>query len=284
MQNNRLPLSDHHPVTTGNAPRPRAKGQDNDLYSPASDTNFPWNPCPMLQLLLAYGAGLLTLINPCVLPVLPIVLASSLSADRRAPVRLAAGMSLSFVVLGVGLSAAGSSLGISPEAAARGAAFLMAGFGLFMLVPSLSAGFATATAGLASRADQTLRTDWAASPSGQLLGGLLLGAVWSPCIGPTLGAAISLAAQRTDLLGATLVMIAFSAGVSTLILALAYGAKSRLQARKALLARLAPKAKPILGAAFLAVGLFLWFGLNHPVEAWLLDTLPPWLTDLSVAL
>jgi hypothetical protein len=79
-------------------------------------------------------------------------------------------------------------------------------------------------------------------------------------------------------------MIAFSAGVSTLILALAYGAKSRLQARKALLARLAPKAKPILGAAFLAVGLFLWFGLNHPVEAWLLDTLPPWLTDLSVAL
>ena len=39
-----------------------------------------------------------------------------------------------------------------------------------------------------------------------------------------------------------------------------------------------------VGAAFLAVGLFLWSGLNHPVEAWLLDTLPPWLTDLSVAL
>jgi cytochrome c biogenesis protein CcdA len=238
----------------------------------------------MLQLLLADGAGLHTLINPCVLPVLPIVLASALSADRRAPLRLALGMSLSFVVLGVGLSAAGSSLGLSPERAAQGAALLMAVFGLFMLVPSLSAGFATVTAGLAARADQSIRTDWAASPTGQILGGLLLGAVWSPCIGPTLGAAISLAAQRTDLLGATLVMIAFAAGVSTLILALAYGAKSQLQARKALLARLAPKAKPILGAAFLAVGLFLWFGLNHPVEAWLLDTLPPWLTDLSVAL
>ncbi len=237
-----------------------------------------------MQLLLAYGAGLLTLINPCVLPVLPIVLATALSADRRAPLRLALGMSLSFVLLGVGLSAAGSSIGISPETAARSAALLMAAFGLFMLVPALSAGFATATAGLAARADQSLRPDWAASPGGQVLGGLLLGAVWSPCIGPTLGAAISLAAQRTDLVGATLVMTAFSAGVATLILALGYGTKTRLQARKALLARLAPRAKPILGAAFLSVGLFLWFGLNHPVEAWLLDTLPLWLTDLSVAL
>lgn len=238
----------------------------------------------MLQLLLAYGAGLLTLINPCVLPVLPIVLASALSADRRAPLRLAAGMSLSFVVLGVGLSAAGSGLGISAETAARGAALLMATFGLFLLVPALSAGFATVTAGLAARADQTLRPDWAASATGQWLGGILLGAVWSPCIGPTLGAAISMAAQRSDLLGATLVMSAFAAGVSTLILGLAYGTKSGLQARKAWLARLAPRAKPILGGAFLAVGMFLFLGLNHPVEAWLLDTLPPWLTDLSVAL
>jgi cytochrome c biogenesis protein CcdA len=238
----------------------------------------------MLSMLLAYGAGLLTLINPCVLPILPIVLASALSADRRAPLRLAFGMSISFIALGLGLSIAGPSLGLSPEGAARAAALLMAVFGLVMLVPALASGFATATAGFASRADQGLRSDWATSPTGQVLGGLLLGAVWSPCIGPTLGAAISLAAQRTDILGAGLVMTAFAAGVSTLILLLAYGAKSQLQARKALLMRLAPKARPILGAAFLAVGLFLWFGLNHPVEAWLLDTLPPWLTDLSVAL
>lgn len=238
----------------------------------------------MLSLLLAYGAGLLTLINPCVLPILPIVLATALSADRRAPLRLALGMSLSFVALGLGLSAAGPGLGLSPDTAARAAALLMAAFGLVMLVPALAARFATATAGLAARADRGLGADWASSPTGQIAGGLLLGAVWSPCIGPTLGAAISLAAQRTDLIGAGLTMAAFAAGVSTLILALAYGAKSRLQARKALLTRLAPKARPILGATFLAVGLFLWSGLNHPVEAWLLDTLPPWLTDLSVAL
>ena len=51
----------------------------------------------MLELVLAYGAGLLTLINPCVLPVLPIVLAGSLQASRYGPLALAGGMSLSFV-------------------------------------------------------------------------------------------------------------------------------------------------------------------------------------------
>ena len=54
-----------------------------------------------MDLFFAYIAGLLTLINPCVLPVLPIVLATALNADRRGPIALAAGMSLSFVTLGM---------------------------------------------------------------------------------------------------------------------------------------------------------------------------------------
>ena len=50
-----------------------------------------------MEIVLAYGAGLLTLINPCVLPVVPIVLATALQASRFGPVALTAGMSLSFV-------------------------------------------------------------------------------------------------------------------------------------------------------------------------------------------
>ena len=65
-----------------------------------------------MDLILAYLAGLLTLLNPCVLPVLPIVLQSAFQQDRRAPLALAAGMSLSFVALGLGLSALGPALGL----------------------------------------------------------------------------------------------------------------------------------------------------------------------------
>ena len=60
-----------------------------------------------MDLIFAYLAGLLTLINPCVLPVLPIVVASSLQTDPRAPLALAAGMGLSFVAVGTGVAAIG---------------------------------------------------------------------------------------------------------------------------------------------------------------------------------
>jgi cytochrome c-type biogenesis protein len=72
--------------------------------------------------------------------------------------------------------------------------------------------------------------------------------------------------------------------VSTLILGLAYGAKSALRRRQTLLRSLADRAKPIMGVVFILVGTALWFRLNHVVEAWLIDTLPVWLIDFSVSL
>jgi hypothetical protein len=79
-------------------------------------------------------------------------------------------------------------------------------------------------------------------------------------------------------------MTAFAAGVATLVLALAYGAKATLARRRDLLRRLADRSKPILGAMFLLTGLALWFGLHHRIEAWAVRVLPPWLIDLSVSL
>ena len=237
-----------------------------------------------MDLILGYLAGLLTLINPCILPVLPIVLASATQADRRAPLALAAGLSAAFVLLGVGVSAAGPALGLSPDVVSRLAALMMVGFGLVMLMPALGGRFATATAGIAAFADARMDDVTRNGLGGQFLGGALLGAVWSPCIGPTLGAAISLAAQGEDLAWAGAIMAAFAAGVSTLILALAYGARSALAKRQAALRRLASRARPLMGATFVLIGLALWFRLNHLIDIWLLDRLPPWLIDLSVSI
>ena len=104
-----------------------------------------------MEILLGYLAGLLTLINPCVLPVLPIVLATALQAHRLGPVALAAGMSLTFVALGVGIAAAGQSLGLTTDMVTKAAALMRVLFGLVLLVPQMNAGFATATAGMAAR-------------------------------------------------------------------------------------------------------------------------------------
>lgn len=237
-----------------------------------------------MDIVLGYAAGLLTLINPCVLPVLPIVLATALQAGRGGPLALAGGMSLSFVALGLGVAALGQSLGLTEETVSDAAAVLMVVFGLVMLVPRFGAVFATATAGAASRADAGLDRVDRSGLQGQFVGGLLLGAVWSPCIGPTLGGAISLASQGENLVRAGAIMVAFALGVSTLILALGYGAQSALRRRQAAFRRLATVARPAMGVIFVAVGLAILFRLHHAAEIWALDHLPAWFTDLSVSI
>jgi cytochrome c-type biogenesis protein len=236
-----------------------------------------------MDLIFGYIAGLLTLINPCVLPVLPIVLATALQAHKLGPVALAAGMSVAFVTLGLGIATLGQSIGLSADTLSDAAAVLMLIFGLILLVPRLNAGFAFATAGMAAKADAGIDRVDRSGLGGQFLGGALLGAVWSPCVGPTLGGAISLASQGQNIAWAGAVMTAFAAGVSTVILALGYGARAALQRRRALMQRIAAKAKPIMGVVFVAVGLMLLFRVHHMIQTWLINVLPYWLQDFSVS-
>ena len=237
-----------------------------------------------MEMIFAYLAGLLTLINPCVLPVLPIVLASALNADRMGPVALAAGMSASFVVFGVFVTAFGAAIGLTQDLLARIGAGLMIVFGVVLLVPAFSRSFETAAAGFAQGADTRMNDMDPSGLRGQFLGGLLLGAVWSPCIGPTLGGAIALASQGESLLYVTLIMSCFALGVSTLILGLGLGAREAIRGRAQSLQALAKRSKPILGVTFLVVGLMLFLNFHHVIEAWALEVMPIWLQDLSVAL
>lgn len=229
----------------------------------------------MMDLILGYVAGLLTLVNPCVLPVLPIVLASAVQAHRHGPLALAGGMAASFVVLGLTVTAAGRALGLTEDDVVR--------LGAVLMVPRAGAGFALATGGMAARADAGIDRVDRSGLGGQALGGVLLGAAWSPCIGPTLGGAIGLASQGQSLPWAAAIMLAFTAGVGTVIVGLAYGARAALARRKAMLMRLAQVSRPLMGAVFLAIGIVILTGLHYRLEAWLLDVLPPWLIDFSVS-
>lgn len=235
-----------------------------------------------MEFVFAYLAGLLTLINPCVLPVLPIVLVGALNASKSGPVALAAGMSVSFVTFGVLVTAFGSTIGLTQESLAQIGAALMIAFGSILVVPLFARRFEMATAGIASGADQQMNSLDAGSLRGQFLGGLLLGTVWSPCIGPTLGGAIALASQGENLGFVTLIMIAFSLGVSTFIVGLGLGARETLRARAMVFSGLAERSKPLIGATFIAVGLMLVFKVHYRVEEWLLNIMPIWLQDLSI--
>ena len=237
-----------------------------------------------MEFVFAYFAGLLTLINPCVLPVLPIVLVSALNAHRAGPLALAAGMSVSFVVFGVLVTAFGASVGLTQDRLAQIGAVMMMAFGLILVVPMFAQRFEMATAGVAAGADTRMNSLNAGSLRGQFAGGLLLGTVWSPCIGPTLGGAIALASQGENLGYVTLIMTAFAMGVSTLILGLGFGAQEAIRPRAQALRGLAERSKPIIGATFLAIGALLFFEVHHLIEGWLLNVMPIWLQDLSVSI
>jgi len=235
-----------------------------------------------MDLVFGYLAGLLTLINPCVLPVLPIILATALQAGRVGPLALAAGMSVSFVVVGMTVAVFGRALGIDEVMIAQAGAVMMVLFGIVLIVPQFSAGFATATAGLSARADAGMDGIKRDGLGGQFIGGALLGAVWVPCVGPTLGGAIALASAGENLWWAAATMFSFALGISTIIIVLAYGAQNALRNRRDMLRKISGKARLVMGLIFVAVGMALLFNLHKYAEIWLLDNLPFWLQDLSV--
>ncbi len=237
----------------------------------------------MAELAFAYIAGLITLINPCVVPLLPIVLAGSIGRNPLGPLAMAAGLAVSFTVFGFVAYAFAQGLGLQQEDIARGGALVMVGFGAVLLVPQAQAAFSRAAAGLAGGGNRAIDAVEDRGLAGQAAGGALLGLVWSPCIGPTLGGAIALASQGESLGRAFAVMAAFSAGAGTIVLGLAYGAREIVARRQATLMRISKYAKPVMGVALIAVGLGIWFHFDRVIESWAVQTLPAWFTDLSVS-
>jgi len=234
-----------------------------------------------MELLFGYLAGLLTLINPCVLPVLPIVLASAMQAGRHGPLAIAAGMCLSFVSIGMLIATAGHSIGLTEQLMSQIGAVMMMVFGLVLLVPQFNSAFATATASFSNQADSNFSSMPATSMKTHFVGGLLLGAIWSPCVGPTLGGAISLASQGKNLGWAFLIMLSFGLGISTVIVALGYGTQEAIKRRQNSMRGLAQRAKPIMGIVFILVGLMIFFKFHHVIEGWFVSVLPYWFQDLS---
>jgi cytochrome c biogenesis protein CcdA len=110
---------------------------------------------------------------------------------------------------------------------------------------------------------------------GQFLVGAMLGGVWSPCVGPTLGAAVTLAATGESLLQATTMMFAFGVGSAVPLVATAYASRRVLAHRHTLLT-VGTRGKSIFAGALIAMGLAVFVGLDKVVEAAVLNHLPEW--------
>ena len=237
-----------------------------------------------VNLAFSYGAGALSTLSPCVLPLLPIVIIGAIEQHRLAPVALAAGLAGSFAATGLFVASIGISLGINSSVLRSAVAILMIISGAVLLLPSLQMALTAAAAPLTAGGNGLLSRLSFTGVSGQFLLGLLLGAVWSPCAGPTLGAAVGMAAQSSTMFSAALLMLIFGIGAATPVLALAYGSRQAMIARRNQLARASHYLKPIAGAALVAVGVFVISGLDKIAETALTNAMPDWLVSVTTRL
>jgi len=231
---------------------------------------------------IGFAAGSLSILSPCVLPLLPVLIGAAASAHRRGPLALAAGLTLSFAVLGVLLAGAGAGL---DQAIFRNvAALMLLGFGVLLLSTGLQERFAIAASGASSAGQGLLARVTLDGLSGQFVLGLLLGVVWSPCVGPTLGATITLASQGRQLTQVMLVMALFGLGAGLpLVILGSLSRQTMLRLRGKLLA-LGRQGKKVFGAALLLLAISILSGLDKQFEIWVLDFAPAWLSQIGTSL
>jgi cytochrome c biogenesis protein CcdA len=231
---------------------------------------------------LSWLAGVLSTLSPCVLPILPIVVGAAAGSHRLGPVALAAGLALSFTAIGLFVATIGVAIGLDSGVFRILAAVLLGTFGIVLLSSGLQLRLATALGRVGQMAEQRLTSVGGDTLGGQFAIGALLGAVWSPCVGPTLGAASLMAARGENLMAAAAMMAVFGLGAATPLALLAVASKDKVRALKARMDQAGRVGKPILGVVLLAVAVAVATGADKVIEAALVRISPEWLTDLTV--
>jgi cytochrome c biogenesis protein CcdA len=235
----------------------------------------------MATLALALLAGTLSTLSPCVLPLLPLVLGAATGEHRLGPAALAAGLAVSFVAIGLFVALFGFAIGLDQDVFRALAAVLLIGIGGVLLMPRLQVQFALAAGPLANWTQSRAGGFSTRGLGGQFALGLLLGAVWSPCVGPTLGAASVLAARGESIgvVAATMLLFGIGAALPLLLLGL-FSREAMMRWRDRLIAA-SHGGKVAMGTLLIAVGLLIVSGWDKKLEAVLVEASPAWLTSLT---
>ncbi len=230
---------------------------------------------------LAFLAGVLSVLSPCVLPILPVVLGAAATRHRLGPAALAGGLALSFVAIGLFFATIGFSLGLDGGMSREIAAVVLMAIGLVLVLPPLQARIAVAAGPVGQWTDERFGGFSRDGLQGQFGLGLLLGTVWSPCVGPTLGAASALAADGRDLVEVAATMLVFGIGAALPLLLLGTLSRELLMGWRGRMLAAGAGLKAGLGVVLIVAGVLIVTGLDKRVEAALVDASPAWLTALT---
>jgi len=223
---------------------------------------------------LAFLAGILSLVSPCVLPMIPAVAASAMQSSKWGLVTLALGISLAFAFAGTVLTFILLNLGISTEWLRYFSITLMLFMGATLLIPKLSDWLSYGLSRLTSSAN-SIQIEGSSAPM-QFLIGITLGLVWLPCVGPTLGTAIALASTGQNMVMAFVVMLSFGIGTAVPLVVLGHFSGKQLSKLKST----GKMGKTILGVTLIFLAVIILTGVDRILEMWALEILPDWVTSI----
>ncbi len=230
----------------------------------------------MLVLLgFAFVSGIITILSPCILPVLPIVLSGSVGGGKARPFGVLAGFVVSFTVFTLTLSAIVRALRIPTDALRVVAVVLIGLFGIVMLVPKLRDWFEMLTSRIASRGSTTSSVTTGKSPGfwSGLVVGVSLGLVWTPCVGPIMASVISLALTQQVSGDSVLITLAYTLGTSIPMLAVMLGGRALL-ARVPALTRNTANIQKGFGVLMIVMAVAIGFGWDRRFQAAILSAFP----------
>ena len=222
----------------------------------------------MLNLVLAWLAGVVTIAAPCTLPMLPILLGASVGQTGKVrPALIAAGFVMSFSATALLLSAITRIFDFDPNSLRTAATVLLLGFGLLMIWPAPFEWLSIRLNGLIGSGS----TGGVASRQGNLGGfvlGTTLGLVWTPCAGPVLGSILTVVATSKDTAWAGVLLVVYAIGAAIPMLAIAYGGQA-VTTRVRSIARISPRLQQGFGAVVIAFAVASWFQYDTLIVSWL---------------
>lgn len=231
-----------------------------------------------MSIALAFLAGIVTILSPCVLPLLPAILASSVQEGRLRPWGVLFGFVGCFAAATLLLSTLVLATGISPDVVRTASGVLLVALGATLAVPRLSHAFEIQAGGVSALSGAfPARSDgfW-----GGFALGSGLGLAWTPCVGPIMASVITLALNQEVTAGTVAITFAYAAGTALPMAAVIFGGRALTQRLRALQAHMGT-IRTGMGILLVLAGLAILTGVDRTIQVWLLVQFPGWEAALT---
>ena len=230
----------------------------------------------LILLIFAFISGLVTILAPCIWPLLPIILSSSATGGHRKPLGITLGIMVSFAFFTLTVSYLVRIFRFDPDILRLLAVFVIGFLGLTLVIPKLTQILEGFVSSLSSRFAPATPQD-PTKPSGGFgsgyITGFSLGIVWSPCAGPILATIATLAATQAVNLDIILVTIAYVTGIGIPLFIFAT-LGNRLFTKTRFLSPYTQKIQQVFGVIMILTALAIFTGYDRIIQAKLLDSIP----------